>query len=158
MFIRKLKSKNGKTYIQVVDKSSGRYKVLKSFGGADSEEKVKHLINKANLWINQHSGLQELDFSNSDQLLEQLVNSIDKMTRVGFDYLLGKIFNAIGFNRIEDDIFKQLVISRIAYPKSKLKTTEYLYRYKQIDWSEDQVYYYLDKLYKPKGFSTANQL
>lgn len=147
MFVRRLRSKNGRTYVQVVDKSSGRYKVLKSFGSADSEENLKFLSNKANHWIKQHSGLQELDFSNSDQLLEQLVNSIDKMTRVGFDYLLGKIFNAIGFNRIEDDIFKQLVISRIAYPKSKLKTTEYLYRYKQIDWSEDQVYYYLDKLY-----------
>lgn len=148
MFIRRLKPKNGKTYIQVVDKSSGRYRVLKSFGSADSEERLKFLVNKAKNWINQHSGFQELDFSNSDQFVEQLVNSIDKMSRVGYDYLLGKIFNEIGFNRVEDDIFKQLVISRIAYPKSKLKTTEYLYRYKQIDWSEDQVYYYLDKLYK----------
>lgn len=34
------------------------------------------------------------------------------------------------------------------YPVSKLKTTEYLYRYQQIDWNEDQVYRYLDKLYK----------
>ena len=38
--MRKLKSKNGKTYLQVVDKSSGKYKVLKSFGGADSEQKL----------------------------------------------------------------------------------------------------------------------
>lgn len=126
MFVRRLKSKNGMTYVQVVDKSSGRYKVLKSFGSADSEESLNHLIDKAEHWMKRHSGLQELGFSNSDQLLEQLVNSIDKMTRVGFDHLLGKIFNGIGFNRIGDDIFKQLVISRIAYPKSKLKTTEYL--------------------------------
>jgi hypothetical protein len=69
------------------------------------------------------------------------------MNRVGFDHLLGPIFDQIGFNKINDELFKQLVISRIAYPKSKLKTTQYLYRYKQIDWSEDQVYRYLDKLY-----------
>ena len=69
------------------------------------------------------------------------------MTHVGFDYLLGRIFDEIGFNTINDELFKQLVICRIAYPKSKLKTTQYLYRYKQIDWSEDQVYRYLDKLY-----------
>ena len=147
MFVRKLKSKNGKTYIQVVDKSTGRFKVLKSFGGDDSEEGLKVLIRKANNWINLQTGSQELDFSNVDELVEKFVDSIQQMKRVGFDYLLGGIFDDIGFNRIEDEFFRQLVICRIAYPKSKLKTTEYLYRYKQIDWSEDQLYRYLDKLY-----------
>ena len=147
MFLRKLKSKNGKTYLQVVDKSSGKYKVLKSFGGADSEQKLNQLITRAKRWIGLQSGMQEIDFSNSDVLIENFVNSISQMTHVGFDYLLGRIFDEIGFNKIDDDLFKQLVICRIAYPKSKLKTTQYLYRYKQIDWSEDQVYRYLDKLY-----------
>jgi hypothetical protein len=71
------------------------------------------------------------------------------MSRVGFDLLLGRTFNEIGFGQIQDEIFKQLVICRISYPNSKLKTTEYLYRYKQISWSEDQAYRYLDKLYNP---------
>jgi transposase len=147
MFLRKLKSKNGKTYLQVVDKSSGKYKVLKSFGGTDSEEKLNQLIRRAKRWIDLQSGIQEIDFSNSDVLIEKFVNSINQMRHVGLDHLLGRIFDEIGFNKIDDDIFKQLVICRIAYPKSKLKTTQYLYRYKQIDWSEDQVYRYLDKLY-----------
>ena len=30
MYVRELKSKNGKTYVQVVDKSSGKYKVVKN--------------------------------------------------------------------------------------------------------------------------------
>lgn len=147
MFLRKLKSKNGKTYIQVVDKSSGKYKVRKSFGGARSEERLNTLIKRAKNWIDFKSGTKEIDFSNSDELIEKLVDSIGQMNRVGFDHLLGPIFDQIGFNKINDELFKQLVISRIAYPKSKLKTTQYLYRYKQIDWSEDQVYRYLDKLY-----------
>ena len=147
MFVRKLKSKNGKTYVQVVDKSSGKYIVLKSFGGTNSEEKLNHLIRRAKSWIDLHSGMQEIDFSNSDALIEKLFDSISQMKQVGFDHLLGRIFDHIGFNKIDDELFKQLVICRIAYPKSKLKTTQYLYRYKQIDWSEDQVYRYLDKLY-----------
>jgi transposase len=147
MFVRKLKSKNGKTYIQVVDKSSGKYRVVKSFGSAETDKQASDLVNKANAWIKSQSGLQELDFSNSDQLIEQMLGSIDQMRRVGFDRLLGKIFDDIGFDTIGDEIFRQLVISRIAYPLSKLKTTEYLYRYKQIDWSEDRLYRYLDKLY-----------
>jgi histidyl-tRNA synthetase len=69
------------------------------------------------------------------------------MKRVGFDLLLGQIFDDIGFCKINDDYFRELVLARVAFPKSKLKTTEYLYRYKQIDWDEDQLYRYLDKLH-----------
>jgi len=147
MFIRRLKSKNGKTYIQVVTKVLGRYKVLKSFGGSCSELELDKLTQKAKKWITDYTGDQELDFANSNELVEKLFNSITQMKRVGFDLLLGRIFDQIGFNQINDEIFKQLVLCRITYPRSKLKTTEYLYRYKQISWSEDQVYRYLDKLY-----------
>jgi transposase len=147
MFIRELKSKNGKTYIQVVDKSTGKYKVLSSFGGAKSADKLIKLKRQAKHWMDLHSGLQHIDFSISDALVEKFVDSISQMRQVGFDHLLGRIFDDIGFSRITDPLFKQLVICRIAYPKSKLKTTQYLYRYKRIDWTEDQVYRYLDKLY-----------
>ena len=147
MFIRRLKSKNGKTYIQVVDKSSGHYKVLQSFGSSCSEPELDYLTQKAQRWITDYTGDRELDFSNANELVEKLFDSITQMNLVGFDLLLGQIFDEIGFNQINDEIFKQLVLCRISYPRSKLKTTEYLYRYKQIRWSEDQVYRYLDKLY-----------
>jgi len=147
MFLRKLKSNNGKTYIQVVDKSSGTYKVVKSFGGSDDPEKVQVLQKRAKNWIKKSCGTVELDFSNNDQLIAQVLGSIDKMTCVGLDYLLGRIYHDIGFSKIPDAFFKYLVIARMAYPKSKLKTTQYLLRYHQIDWDEDQVYRYLDKLY-----------
>ncbi len=147
MFVRRLKSKNGKTYVQVVDKSSGRYKVLKSFGSSGDEQELETRVQKAQKWIADYTGDQEFDFSNSNELIKSLLSSISQMNRVGFDLLLGRIFDEIGFNQIKDDIFRQLVLCRISYPRSKLKTTEYLYRYKRISWSEDQVYRYLDKLY-----------
>lgn len=147
MFIRKLKSLNGKAYVQVIDKNSGRYKVLKSFGGASNEKNLSALLHLAQQWINKQGGFQEFDFSKSDTLVEQLFDSITSVKRVGYDLLLGRIFDDIGFGKIKDDIFRELVIARIAFPKSKLKTTEYLYRYKQVDWDEDQIYRYLDKLH-----------
>lgn len=147
MFVRRLKSKNGKTYVQVVDKSSGRYKVVKSFGSSGDKQEQETLVQKARKWIADYTGEQEFDFSNTNELIEKLLGSITQMNRVGFDLLLGRIFDEIGFNQIGDPIFRQLVLCRISYPRSKLKTTEYLYRYKQISWSEDQVYRYLDKLY-----------
>ena len=64
MFVRHLKHKNGKTYIQVVRKSSGTYKVLKSFGTSDTSEGLKALVVKANQWIKEENGFIELDFDN----------------------------------------------------------------------------------------------
>lgn len=72
---------------------------------------------------------------------------------IGIQYVLGKIFNDIGFNQIKDNLFKDLVLYRLVYPKSKLKTTEYLYRYEQKLYSEDVIYRFMDKLnnrYKDK--------
>lgn len=146
VFIRKLKSPNGKTYVQVVDKSTGRYKVLKSFGSCSSISMLAPLITKAQQWIDQQSGIQEFDFSNTDVFVEQFFDSIVSMKRVGYDLLLGRLFNEIGFDKINDEYFRELVLARVAFPKSKLKTIEYLYRYKQIEWNEDQLYRYLDKL------------
>lgn len=148
MFIRKLKSPNGKTYIQVVDKSNGKYNVVKSFGSYKNESEYQQLFSRAQDWINNHSGALELDFSNTDFYIDQFFSSITSMKRVGYDLLLGRIFDQIGFNTIKDEFFRELVLARVAFPKSKLKTTEFLYRYKQIDWDEDQLYRYLDKLHQ----------
>lgn len=147
MFIREVKSANGKVYVQVIDKSTGQYKVLKSFGGSSDETALKKLQSKAQCWIDEQIGVQEFDFSNTDLFVEQFFDSITSMKRIGYDKLLGKIFDEIGFNQINDEYFRELVLARVAFPKSKLKTIEYLYRYKQIDWDEDQLYRYLDKLH-----------
>jgi transposase len=40
-----------------------------------------------------------------------------------------------------------LVLYRLVYPKSKLKTTEYLRRFALKFYSEDDIYRYMDKLY-----------
>lgn len=147
MFIRKIKSGNGRTYVQVVDKSSGSYKVLKSFGGGSRKDELLKLVDSAQQWIGKYTRAQEFDFADSDAVVEQMFDSITSLKRIGYDLLLGRIFDEIGFNKIKDDIFRELVLARVAFPKSKLKTTEYLYRYKQIDWDEDQFYRYLDKLH-----------
>jgi transposase len=147
MYVRRLKNSNGKSYVQIVDKSSGKYKVVKSFGGSDDIEQLRVLEEHAQNWINNYLGRMELDFSNEQQLFDNLVNSIDRLELIGLELLLGKVFDEIGFNKIKDEVFRQLVIYRIAFPKSKLKTTEYLYRYQHIDWNEDMLYRYLDKLH-----------
>ena len=147
MFIRELRHRNGRIYIQVVDKSSGAYKVLKSFGSSLTCEGVIELKKSASTWINKHQGNREFDFSQEIEQVEQILNGVTRLKLVGIELVLGKIFDEIGFNKIQDELFRSLVLYRLVYPKSKLKTTEYLYRYEQKEWNEDAIYHYMDKLH-----------
>lgn len=147
MFVRKLKHSNGKIYIQVVHKDKSKYKVLKSFGTSSSIDGLELLETLAHDWITNKKGIIELDFDNEIKVYEAILNQITSHKLVGIDLVLGKIFNEIGFNQIRDELFKDLVLYRLVYPKSKLKTTEYLYRFSQKNYSEDDIYRYMDKLH-----------
>jgi hypothetical protein len=39
-----------------------------------------------------------------------LLDAIESIKLAGIDLLLGKLFDEIGFNQIEDTLFKQLVL------------------------------------------------
>ena len=97
--------------------------------------------------MRRHSGLTEFDFAQRDLQLEQLINSIQQINIAGIELTLGKIFTEIGFDTIKDDLFKKLVLARLCYPVSKLKTVDYLRRYENFETSETAIYRYLDKLY-----------
>ncbi len=121
MFVRKLKHKNGKIYIQAVEKVNKKYVVRSSFGSAHSENDLEILGLKAEKWIKNYKGIQEIDFENERSLYSDFLSSITSYKGVGIDLILGKIFDEIGFDQIEDKLFKDLVLYRLVYPKSKLK-------------------------------------
>src|SRR5690606_33372735 len=147
MFVRKKKNQSGKICVQVIDKSSGKYRVVHTVGSSTDPTQIASYVKVAKTWITNKQGSLEIDFSDTSQQIEKAFDSISAHKQVGYDLLLGNIFSEIGFDQVEDHLFKDLVIARIAFPKSKLKTREYLYRFKQIDYSEDQIYRYLDKLH-----------
>ena len=63
----------------------------------------------------------------------------------GFHQIFGHIYDSIGFPQ---SLLKDLVIARIAYPKSKLATVRYLDQYLGIKLAIDRVYRFLDTLDK----------
>ena len=65
---------------------------------------------------------------------------------IGFLLILDRTFDWIGFNRIDDEVFRKLVKARLSYPTSKAATVEYLKNHfdEYVDLSK--VYRYLDKL------------
>ena len=147
MFVRKKKNSSGTISVQVIDKSSGKYKVIKTIGSSSVLSEVEDYHLQAQAWIKDYHGILEIDFAQEIKLFENFANSIEELQLKGLDLLIGRIFDQVGFNTIPDEIFRYLVIYRVCYPKSKLKTSEYLYRYHQIEWDEDKIYRYLDKLY-----------
>ncbi len=118
MFVRNLRHKNEKIYVQVFSKTSRKYKVLKSFSSCKTPSELELLHTKAQQWINQTKGSFEFDFDNEKTLFDNLLNNITALKLSGIDLVLDKIFNKIGFNKIEDDLFKDLVLYRLVYPKN----------------------------------------
>ena len=145
MFIRKKLNSSGSISVQVLQKQQGKNVLLHSVGSSFDDMEISNLLLQAKVWINNQSGA-ELDFDNTEQLFSNFINNILSIKPVGTNIILGRIFDEIGFNAIEDDLFKKLVLGRINYPVSKLKLVEYLARYEQYYIDEDTIYRYLDKI------------
>jgi transposase len=147
MFVRKKPNKSGLISVQVIDKSSGRYRVIKTVGSSSNAQEVEGFVLEGKRYIQGITGLQEIDFTDHQSIYKQVLSTITNHRLVGVQNVLGRIFDDIGFNAIKDPLFKDLVLYRLVYPKSKLKTTEYLYRYEQKAYTEDDAYRYMDKLH-----------
>jgi transposase len=150
MYIRRKINASGSTSIQVVQKVGGRIKILKTIGSSKIASEIEELYQLAHeqMVILRHAA--ELPFHQNleQQYVAAFKNSIQQLRLVGPELLLGKIFDEIGFNAITDELFRHLVITRLVYPVSKLKTVDYLAKYKGVQLSVYGIYRYLDKLQK----------
>ncbi len=150
MFVRKKKNKSGTISVQIIDKSSG-YKVLKTVGASSDQEEIKLLVRKAEQIIGTSAGQQKelFSFKNTDELtIENFLKGLrnKQVHTIGPELIFGTLFDRIGFNVIKDELLRHLVITRLVYPVSKLKTIDYLYRYQGITVAPDTIYRFLDKL------------
>jgi transposase len=148
MFIRKLKNRSGSTSLQIISKENGRYKVLKTVGCATTWREIEQLESLAREEIEKITGQQKLFGFSIDQAIENVILSLENsnIRTLGPELIFGKIFNHIGLDQIHSDMFRHLVLSRLSFPLSKLKTCDYLYRYQGISLDIDAVYRFLDKL------------
>jgi len=146
MFVRKKKNPSGKISVQIIDKSLRKYKVVKTIGCSANSLEIENLYNQAREWIKQREGILEFDFDGKSQA-EKFLENVEEITVSGTTLLLEKIYNSIGFNRIDNEIFKLFVFARIVFPRSKLKTTELLEKYYNVKVNVYKVYRQLDAIY-----------
>jgi transposase len=150
MYIRRKINASGSTSIQIVQKNGGRVRILQTTGSSKIASEIEELYQQAceEMVILRHAA--ELPFHQNleQQYVAAFKNSIQQLRLIGPELLLGRIFDEIGFNAITDELFRHLVITRLVYPVSKLKTVDYLARYKGVQSSVYSIYRYLDKLQK----------
>lgn len=149
MFIRKNKNRSGTVSIQIVQKFNRTNKVHKTVGVAKTKREEELLLLLAKTELERIEGLGSLFVEHDDLVVDNFVRSIanDHLQIVGSKLILGKIYKKIGF---PDDgscnYFKNLVLCRLVYPGSKLKTIEYFKQHLNIDVSVYSIYRFLDEL------------
>lgn len=149
MFIRKNKNRSGTVSVQIVSKANGSYRVVHVAGSSRDPNEIACLVQKAEDYIASPQNQAPLfaTLSASDiavqNFLAQLGNAHVKT--IGPELVFGAIFERLGFNAIPQELFRHLVVARLAYPASKLKTVDYLYRYQGTATSADVIYKWLDR-------------
>jgi transposase len=148
MFLRKKKNKSGVISVQVIEKRLGKSALIKTIGSSPISKEITALVAAGKRFIAERTGQISFHFDkhNEDQLVDLFFNGIKELSLVGPELLLGKLFDEIGFNAIKDELFRHLVLTRLCYPASKLKTTDYLFKYKGLSIDVESIYRYLDKL------------
>jgi len=149
MFVRKKINKSGSTSIQIIQKVGRSNKLVQTVGSSAEESEVQRLYAQAQSLMPSLEQQQRFDFLDEEDT--SILNFTKRLSNanikaVGAELIFGALFNHIGFNIVKDQLFKDLVFSRIIYQGSKLKLTEYLRRFEHKDISIQRIYRFLDKL------------
>ncbi|RJP34925.1 MAG: IS1634 family transposase [Candidatus Omnitrophota bacterium] len=152
MFARKVKNRSGSISIQVIRKERGKYRVVQTVGTSKDPDEIERLWQQAQSLAKHADPNQPILFAMQtpgDQVVQNAMESLSNasLRTIGPELIFGTLFERIGFNQIPDERFRHLVIARLAYPVSKLKTTDYLYRYQGMKWSVSAVYKFPDRLH-----------
>ena len=122
MFLRKLKNRSGSISVQIISKSIGKYKVLKTICFGKSEKEIENLFYLVRQEIEKLMQQPKPFVSESDSIIEQAFSMVTnlKIRTIGTELILGKIYDYIGFNQIKEELFRHLVIARLAVPLTQL--------------------------------------
>jgi hypothetical protein len=170
MFVVKKPTRNPEYFrIQIVEntRENGKVKqkVLRNIGTAHNEEEVNQLLkvayasieyeiarkHKCDLLIKYGDNLDELA-KIDEEIVKFNYKSLKEEKRIheGIDKVYGNLFDELGFSEIMESpnssmLLKEVVVSRILTPKSKLKTAEILEKDCNKSISVDSIYRLMDR-------------
>ena len=95
MFVRKKKNKSGVISVQVIDKSSGKYRLVKTIGSSADNTVVERFFNEGRDWILKYTGSLELDFTDYQRHTQLVLKGIEQIIVYGPELLLGKLLQVV---------------------------------------------------------------
>lgn len=135
----------------IVEKRNGKSHYLKTIGVSSDPVEIDSLYSQGRRWIAEQTGgrdmfLEQVRQEGEKLVVEGLLNKIEHILINGTQLILNPVYQNIGFDKINDDVLKHLVVSRICQPQSKVATSDYLKSYFDEDVDLNKIYRYLDKL------------
>lgn len=150
MFVRRKINKSGSISIYVVDKSRGRYDVVKSFGTAKTAAEADLLENRAREFVREQTGEPDTLFGGmTEAQLRDYASTLDqgRIELAGPELLYGGIFDRLGLGEGRDTLFRHLVICRLFNPGSKRRVVDYVRQYLGTSIEVKPVYDLIDRLH-----------
>ncbi len=135
----------------IVEKRNGKSHYLKTIGVSSDPVEIDNLYLQGKRWVAEQTGgrdmfLEQVRQEEEKLVVEGLLNKIEHILINGTQLILNPVYQNIGFDKINDNVLKHLVVSRICQPQSKVATSDYLKSYFDEDVDLNKIYRYLDKL------------
>lgn len=122
VFIRKVRTASGATAVQIAERVAGRDKVLEHVGSAHSGAELAGLIAQAEERIRPGQQQLPLDFGVEPPSKSVIVSKRSALLW----HVLSTSFDRLGFDRVGDEAFKQVVLARLIEPASLADTVRIL--------------------------------
>ena len=141
VFIRRVRTKSGATAVQVAEYSRGRQRIIKHIGSAHTEAELGVLLAQARGWIDDGQQTLDIDIGFAEMPTQSLVEEnggqaalLDPEPPVAGRAPAGRVaatpagilrdvltaaYRQLGFDRVDDAVFCDLVVARIVEPTSK---------------------------------------
>lgn len=125
VFVKKKKNRSKTISIVVAEKKKGAYKELITIGIAKDSAELESLVASGREWIAKEEERRQprLDlFGEKREICEQekdevhrVLSQVSNILLNGCDLILDRIFDHVGFNAIEDEVFRKLVKARLEW-------------------------------------------
>ena len=155
LHIREKENSSGSISVQIIDRTHRQYKVIETVGSSKNIVDIELYLDMAKIRLKELN--QQLYPTLFDEEFEDKLEFIDlankELIPVGDELIYGKLFQQIGCNQIKLNsknlkLFKELIISRILYPGSKLYLIDYLAYFKKEHIDKNKIYRFLDTIYQ----------
>jgi hypothetical protein len=142
-YVRKVRTALGAVAVQVVRKHRGQRTILAHVGSAHTDAQLGILIERARRMAAEDQGVLDIEVAARTQSVDEIADwragelipakgapappgrTAASHSRLLYD-VLGAVYDWLGFDEVDDGVFRDLVIARIVEPTSKVDASRVL--------------------------------